>query len=219
MKRIMAVVILIVLSVCLILFLVSCSRRIVRFAENNLSYFEAQRQVGVDEEFKISISKGTRELVPLADGVCREVADYHEIKVVPLKLGGIDGEVYFKYGNCTGKLERVSARHELVAQIPNDASYGEISIQRGDVISVITLFNITDGLTAPDKAFETACGALKESIKNGISGGKLNREVQFRILEDEIGGEIFYYTAIISEEKEFSAVLINAETGLVVAKR
>lgn len=214
---------LILITVCILALafgLVACNKTSDDAKSDNICRLTEQFYAGESENFYASIECGRREKTFIADGVAREVADFCELCILPLKSNSLEGISYQIWGGQNSLSGEVKAgRHgEFVASIALDFIPEKIVLTASDNNDEIELSSVLDGAITAFDAINVAKDALKENIQKEYNDGKPEREIYVKLISaDRVN--YYYYVSFIGDGVDYWAMLINPKTGEIVSKK
>ena len=132
------------LLILIALFMISCNGRVMKMLESSISYLEKHKLYGETEDFRIVVTVGVKEVIPIVDGIKGETADFVKIVLIPLKLGGMDNSYAFQYGEFSDKFSPDMIKYQLGAMLNYDKALNEIEITDNNDKLIIPLYDIND---------------------------------------------------------------------------
>ncbi len=173
------------------------------------------------EEFSLTLTCVSREYPYAADGVACPRSDVVEISLIPA-VKEESYSVYFK--TATGEQGGETAFRntfgdfffsESVTEFPE----GSVSLRVtwGNETREVTATSVKNEKTAScDQALGFAIEAEKERVERMTAGGVFLGEFHVRLLRRD---KNYYYVGIIDKEGETLSLLLDSETGEVLARR
>lgn len=202
------------------LILYACNVNTNKILQKSLSYIEKHKLFGQTEDFKVVITVGIKEVVPIIDGIKGETEEFTKIELIPLKLGGLEKTYCFEYGNQRGQMSPDSIRYQQGVTFGGNIIYDTVTIIADDVPGELALTDINDSTTTYQEALEISSRALKDMLKESIKRNTLQREIYISIVEDTYGANRFYYyIGYLGSESVYSAALIDPYAKKAVAVR
>lgn len=183
-----------------------------------------------DELYNVSLSSGLRESDYNFDGVVSEKVDFAVLTLMrndscPLSNDNYTYIVTINEETFTGMLEKSPVDNsyavDLEINVPDDAAIN-VSISftgytfNQDLVNTSNIFTVDK-----QAALEIANKELKEEVKN-LTADNSKVEVVMKILKDYSTADVknyYWYVGAISTNGETSGVLIDANTGEVIAKK
>ena len=201
-------------------FLLSCNANTMKMLENSISYLEKHKLYGETEDFRIVVTVGIMEDVPIIDGKKGETSDFVKITLIPLKLGGIEKNYSFKYGDFSDKFTTDMIKYQLGATLNYDKALDYIEITENNETQKIPLININDTEVDYLEALRISADALKQMINANTDKGQINREIYITIIEDTMStNNFYYYVGYLGSNSLYSATLIDPYTRKAIAVR
>ena len=208
------------LLILIALFMISCNGRVMKMLESSISYLEKHKLYGETEDFRIVVTVGVKEVIPIVDGIKGETADFVKIALIPLKLGGMDNSYAFQYGEFSDKFSPDMIKYQLGAMLNYDKALNEIEITVNNDKLIIPLYDINDSETSYHDALQISAEALKQMINANTDKGSLNREIYITIIEDTMSeNKFYYYVGFLGANSLYSATLIDPYTKKAIAVR
>lgn len=172
------------------------------------------------EEFSITLSCVSREHPYLSDGVVAERSDYIEISLVS-EIGAQDFSVYAEYGTKVGgdaSFRNVRGDYffsQGVDVFPQSSV--NITVTWGEETRELTATSVKNAKTiTADEALSYAVKAEKETIDRMTGNAGFTGEFRVRLLRRD---KNYYYVGIVSKEGSELSLLLDAESGEVLARR
>ena len=178
--------------------------------------------VAETEEFSLAISCITRETPYAADGVACNTRDMLEIVLKPSEEA--DGTASYSAAlhgtpSVSGELSYRSVRGDYyLSQGVTDFPEGSVTVRitKDGETQEVTAASVKSAETlTPKEALNFAVGEERELIGRMTSDSGFQGEFQVRLLRRNA---TFYYVGIIGKN-ESAALLLDAETGEVLARR
>ena len=210
----------ILILVCATGILVACNRTPDTQAKDNVSRRTDAYFAGESETFAVSIEKGRREKVFIADGKATDVVDFCQITVTPLSANKYDGIKYTVKGETeTLEGELTSSDYgEYSATVELNFVPKSVTLTAGSDTDDVELADILqDKLTSAD-AINIAKDGFKDKIEKEASDGKAEREIYVKLITGD-RESYFYYVSFIGDGVDYWAMLIDPKTGDIVSKR
>jgi len=209
-------VLLILTIISLIMF--SCNTNTVKILKRSLSYVEKHKLFGLTEDYKVIVTIGLKEVVPIIDGITGQVEDFVKVALIPLKLGGLEKKYKFRYGELEGELTPDTIKYQQGVTLSGNAVLDSIIIFSNGISEKVTLTDINDSNTSYLDALEASSKVLQKVIRENIKKNTLNREIYITIVEDTLGtNRFYYYIGYLSSPSLYSAALIDPYTKEAVA--
>lgn len=220
-RKIVLAITAILILICATCALVACNPR---GADNrpkdNVSRSTDAYFAGESKSFAVSIEKGRREKVFIADGKATDVEDFCQITVTPLVSNSYDGISFV----ITGGEETLSGEvtssdfGEFTASIDLKFVPETITVTAGNDVSEIELANILEGALTSADAINIAKEAFKDKIEQEQADGKAEREIYVKLITGD-RTSYYFYVSFIGDNVDYWAMLIDPKTGDIVSKR
>ena len=191
---------------------------------NNL--FTAQ-----DELYTVTLSSGLREENYALDGIVNNKIDFAILTIVrnnsnPLSNDTYTYKVIVNDQTYTGDMERSSSDNsysaDLMINIPADATVNAEIKFTGYTFNQ-AMENTSNSFTVDKaKAIEIANSELKTELENLLADKNTKIEVVMKLLKDFSNSELktyYWYVGIISTNGETLGLLIDANSGNIIAKK
>lgn len=202
------------------LLLCACNRNEDVAKDDNICRITEQFYAGESDDFYVSIEWGRRENTFIADGVARDVNDFVELGILPLKSNSYEKIAYVisdEQNTLSGEV--TAGRYgEFSASIQLDFVPNKILLTAGDVSDEIELNSVLEGAISATDAIEIAKGELKELIDKEYEEGKPEREIYLKLITAD-RTTYYYYVSFIGDGVDYWAMLINPQTGEIVSKK
>lgn len=212
----------------LVLILVSlggCNDSIKDNIPKNLSYAEFEVYCGQSKNFFVEIATGKRERPLKADGYAKDVGDFCEVKLTPLKSLSVKSCVVIisgENGTIEGEAKLSMTENEFVFTSLTKSKIGvmkTVTLKFGDVEESVDLGDMLLDNIIWSKALDIAKVEFQERLEADKSGAA--REIYVKLTKDRkaIGGNYFWYVCYVSEHGDFWSLLLDAKDGNVIARR
>lgn len=215
----------IILSIVLI-FAVACAEEPDVF--ERVSYLQTALLYGAEGNVRVTVKAGLKESTPSSDGACGSKEAFNVLTVRPITADKSVTEYgyYFKVGEneYSGALERDRFGHAYTANLPKEldaSSITTVTVTEGETEYVVSLDNMMgDLIIDAEKALEIALSELGTELEAEEADG-YEREIHIKFINDgnNPSSKYYWYVAFIRENAPYWALLIDPETGEVVAKR
>ncbi len=172
------------------------------------------------EDFSLTLSCGEREYPYASDGVACPMTSLCEISVKCKEYTGETVSV-FVLGETEwgGEMSFRNVRDDfyyssgLTEELKGPVS---LRVEIGESVTEVVATSVkTEKTLSPEEALSCAVAAEKEYIKARMQGGEFAGEFRVRLLRREI---CYYYVGIVDSARTLS-LLLDAETGEVLARR
>ncbi len=186
-----------------------------------LSYVRSDVFVAETEDFSLTLSCVTREVPYASDGVACAGQQLLEIELTPTQADGTENYSVVLEGtpSLSGELSYRSVKGDwFLSQSVTSFPEGSVSlrlIKDGEATELTASSVKTENTLTPEEAVSFAVQAENELIGRMTAGKTFHGEFQVRLLRR---GRTYYYVGIVGE-KENAALLLDAETGEVLARR
>ncbi len=162
--------------------LCACNKKDNAESKDNVSRLTEAYYAGESDLFAVTIEKGRREKSFIADGIAKDVCDFTELSITPLKSNEYQSIAYVVCAdNKTVSGEIQSGKSgEFTASIALDFVPTTISVTAGEAKSDIELCSILDGKLSSSDVINIAKDAFKDKIDKEYSEGKAERAAQKR---------------------------------------
>ena len=221
MKRKKCLILVAILCVISSIFaLCACNKKTDGDVKDNVSRLTEAYYAGESDLFAVTIEKGRREKSFVADGIARDVCDFQEIIVTPLKSNDYQSVSYVicSDGKTLSGEIKCGKSGEFVDSIALDFVPKTISVTAGDVKSDIELNSILDGKVSAADVINIAKDALKEKIDKEYSEGKAEREIYVKLITAD-RESYYYYVSFIGDGVDYWAMLIDPSTGNIISRK
>ncbi len=213
-KKLCVLLILTIIS----LILLSCNANTNKILLRSISYAEKYKLFGETEDYKVIVTVGIKEIVPMIDGIVGEVEDFVNVVLVPLKLGGLEKRYKYKYGNIEGNMSVDAIKYQYGTTFCGNMVNDSITIISNGESRVVTLTDINNSGTSYLDALDISAKVLHQVIKENIKKNTLEREIYITIVEDTLGtNRFYYYIGYLQSPSLYSATLIDPYTKKAVA--
>ena len=224
--KILKITALILVTVLLCMGFSGCTKSEDKIIENAISEIRTDSYKGKGETFYVTVSTGKREQPYAADGISRDLIEFTVITVTPKNsMGGtfsyrftINDKEYLGEFNETPY--GISYAVDLKETIPSVNEFS-IDINTDSVSETIILTNVlTENSLSAQDALKIAKTEFAEVIKNLTKNNKLDGEIYIKLLNDRSNhdSKYYWYVAIVNSESYY-AIVINPETGEIIAKK
>lgn len=193
----------------------------------NYDYFERVSEIKSDifcaetEEFTVSLSCISREYPYVMDGIAGERTQLMEIVLTD---DGAEEREYCVYvlGDKTwgGEMSYRSVRGDYffsqsVETFPSQSV--SLRVEWGDEVREISATTVKNDRTlTPEQALNKAVEAEKETVDSLMQDGAFQGEFHVRLLRRNV---TYYYVGIVDRAGKTVALLLDAESGEVLARR
>lgn len=173
------------------------------------------------EEYSLTVSCMTRENPYLLDGVTCTKSKLVEVVLAEHTLSGAEYEVYFLEDVPRGgdmSFRSVSGDYAYSRSVEEFPS-GTVSlrvVKDGAATEIAATSVKTEQTLSPAQALEKAISAESERVESMTRGGAFYGEFHVRLLRRD---KNYYYVGIIDEQGGILALLLDSETGEVLARR
>ncbi|MDE7158345.1 MAG: hypothetical protein K2N74_02115 [Clostridiales bacterium] len=173
------------------------------------------------EEFSITLACISREYPYALDGVAAERSDLIEITLVPADKKAQDYTVTVlgeqKYG---GEMSYRNVRGDYfysqgVTEFPKDSVSLNVEWE-GETREILATSVKNENTLSPNEALKFAVKHEKETVEKLTQNGSFAGEFHVRLLRREIN---YYYVGITDTNGNTIALLLNSETGDLLARR
>lgn len=217
MKRKTVVIIAVaLLTICLACVLCACDAKKGDELKSNVSRETSAFYAGESDLFAVTLEKGKRESVFIADGKATDVVEFTQITVTPLKSNDYEQIEYALACDAetlTGVVQK-SDFGEFTATIELDFVPDKVTITAGDDTAEIQLSDILNGcLTSSD-----AINIAKEEFKDRLAQSSDEREIYVKLITGD-RTNYYYYVSFIGEGVDYYAMLIDPHSGAVITKK
>lgn len=187
---------------------------------DNICRITQEFYAGESDAFYASIEKGRREATFIADGVARDVGDFIELTILPLKSNSyttLNYTVSDDLNTLSGEIE--AGKHgEFAASIALDFIPTKITVCAEEAENEIELSSVLEGAITAEQAIEIAKEELANAINKEYEEGKPEREIYLKLISAD-RTTYFYYVSFIGEGVDYWAMLINPQTGEIVSRK
>lgn len=186
-----------------------------------LSFVKSDVFVAETEDFSLTLSCITREVPYASDGVACAGQQLIEIELKPVETDGTESYSVVLEGTpaLSGELSYRSVQGDwFLSQSVTSFPAGSVSLRLskdGESTELTASSVRTENTLTPEEALNFAVQAESELIGRMTAGKTFHGEFQVRLLRR---GRTYYYVGIVGE-KENAALLLDAETGEVLARR
>lgn len=223
MKKKLALVLILMLSVCALVAALSACNKSKPEEPSDISRSVSSLLVGEDDDFAVSVESGIRETPFIADGKVGDVQEFCELTVLPLTVGEFDSVAYELYAagegaaTLSGTLTE-SSFGEYKTTLTLDFVPAGIRITAGDKSSDIPLADVISGKLSSADAIVIARDLFAERIAEEQAAGKPAREIYLKLITGD-RASYYYYVSFIGEGSDYWGVLIEPESGAIISKR
>lgn len=179
--------------------------------------------IGENENFGVTVWAGARENPYASDGIKCETTLCLTLKVVRKteKNDKITATVYYDDNEYKKELEFHPVKSAMSASFNVNVLPEKqltVKLDYGDESCILTLNSALNDDTIPyAEALNRAVKYCDDYIKKHTEKGKFNAEISVRLLAEN--GNNYYYIGFIGTDGEKKAVLIDGETGSVLAEK
>lgn len=208
---------------CITLLLVAlcaCNKKGDGESKDNISRLTEAFYAGESDLFAVSVETGRREKNFIADGVAKDVCDFTELTIVPLKSNDYKTLAYVISSDdktLSGEIQ-CGISGEFVASIALDFVPKTITVSAGEVTSDIELNSVLDGKLSAIDAVNIAKEAFKDKIDKEYSEGKAEREIYVKLITAD-RESYYYYVSFIGDGVDYWAMLVDPATGNIISKK
>ena len=200
--------------------LCACNKKDNAESKDNVSRLTEAYYAGESVLFAVTIEKGRREKSFIADGIAKDVCDFTELTITPLKSNEYQSIAYVVCAdNKTVSGEIQSGKSgEFTASIALDFVPTTIRVTAGEAESDIELCSILDGKLSSSDIINIAKDAFKDKIDKEYSEGKAEREIYVKLITAD-RESYYYYVSFIGDGVDYWAMLIDPSTGNIISKK
>ncbi len=229
-KKSIFITILTLMTIVMAVILVGCNKvdKKLQSMQNNISYFNNQMLVGEDSNFYVEVVDGSREKTLIADGEVGEMAEYCTINVTPINLDMTNRVLTFKLtgenGVYEGSLEKSIIGINYNANVEEPQKLGtlkNVTIALGEQKFEYNLSSINANGIDYKKAVESVYNNCAEDLESMFDGNTFKSEVYIKISCDRSKNpkEYFWFVNVVENSDNMFCVLIDMQTGEVIAKK
>ena len=203
-----------------LLALCACNKKGNEDVKDNVSRLTEAYYAGESELFAVSIETGIREKNFIADGVAKDVCDFQEIIITPLKSNDFQVVSYMICADdktLSGEI-KCGKSGEFVDSIALDFVPKTISVTAGDVKSDVELNSILEGKLSAIDVINIAKDALKDRIDKEYSEGKAEREIYVKLITAD-RESYYYYVSFIGDGVDYWAMLVDPASGNIISQK
>lgn len=203
-----------------LLALCACNKKGNEDVKDNVSRLTEAYYAGESELFAVSIETGIREKNFIADGVAKDVCDFQEIIITPLKSNDFQVVSYMICADdktLSGEI-KCGKSGEFVDSIALDFVPKTISVTAGDVKSDVELNSILEGKLSATDVINIAKDALKDRIDKEYSEGKAEREIYVKLITAD-RESYYYYVSFIGDGVDYWAMLVDPASGNIISQK
>ncbi len=173
------------------------------------------------EEFTVAVSCAVREHPFLCDGVAAGKNALLEAVLTEKSPSGAEYEIYFLFDTpCGGDMSFRSVTGDYYySRSCETFPEGSVSlrvVKDGAAVDLLSTSVKTERTLSPREALGYAVEAEKETIEEMTRGREFFGEFHVRLLRRD---KNYYYVGIISQQGDILALLLDGETGEVLARR
>ncbi len=206
--------------VCVGLCFVACNKNVDETPKDNISRLTNSYYAGESDCFAVSLEQGRREKTFIADGTAKEVEDFTELTILPLKKNEYECISYVFAGEdntLSGEIKK-NDNGEYVSCISLDFVPTSITLTAGEDNQEIELCNVLDGALSALDVINIAKTEFKDRIDESTQNNEAEREIYLKVITgDRI--TYYYYVSFIGEGVDYWAVLVDIKTGSVISKK
>lgn len=208
---------------CITLLLVAlcaCNKKDTQESKDNVSRLTQAFYAGESDLFAVTIESGRREKNFIADGVAKDVGDFTELVVIPLKTNDFKTLAYVISADdktLSGEIQ-CGVSGEFVASIALDFVPKTITVTAGEEKSDIELSSVLEGKLSALDVINIAKDALKDKIDKEYEEGKAEREIYVKLITAD-RESYYYYVSFIGEGVDYWAMLIDPESGTIISRK
>ena len=219
--------IVLIFSIVCSLVMASCSAQVDAF-EQSISYKQLSMLVGSTDNFTISVVASVIESPYMADGIAESTHPQCKIVVKSSSdLSLVSNLSYrFEYNNemIEGTFQLDKLRGVLYADtgvIDHSKDMKSITLYDDTTSIDVSLSNVMEGSISVDEVIDIAKEEFATDIEANTIDGVYQKEVYLKYIADQHKTEVeyYWYVALISKDRTFSAILISPTTGEVIARR
>ncbi|MBR7160618.1 MAG: hypothetical protein IKD20_06240 [Clostridia bacterium] len=219
--------IVLIFSIVCSLVMASCSTQVDAF-EQSISYKQLSMLVGSTDNFTISVVASVTESPYMADGIAESTHPQCKIVVKSSSdLSLVSNLSYrFEYNNemIEGTFQLDKLRGVLYADtgvIDHSKDMKSITLYDDTTSIDVSLSNVMEGSISVDEVIDIAKEEFATDIEANTIDGVYQKEVYLKYIADQHKTEVeyYWYVALISKDRTFSAILISPTTGEVIARR
>ena len=200
--------------------LCACNKKTNDEQKDNISRLTEQYYAGESDLFAVSIEKGRREKNFIADGVAKDVCEFTELIIVPLKTNDYTAVSYVISADdktVSGEI-KCSSSGEFVTSIALDFVPKTITVTAGEASSDIELNSVLDGKLSANDVINIAKESLKDKIDQEYAEGKADREIYVKLITAD-RESYYYYVSFIGDGVDYWAMLIVLTSGAIISRK
>ena len=200
--------------------LCACNKKTNDEQKDNISRLTEQYYAGESDLFAVSIEKGRREKNFIADGTAKDVCEFAELIILPLKSNDYTSVSYVVSADdktVSGEI-KCSSNGEFATSIALDFLPKTITVTAGEASSEIELNSVLDGKLSANDVIDIAKEALKDKIDKEYAEGKAEREIYVKLITAD-RESYYYYVSFIGDGVDYWAMLIDPTTGNIISKK
>lgn len=219
MKRKFVLSIMLLVLLLYLFCLCSCNKKPQANPSDNVSRETTDYYAGESENFAVTVEKGRRERVFIADGVVTDVIDFCDITVTPLKVNDLKQISYvLSSGDKTlsGTIDG-GTYGEFCSSISLDFVPTAVKITANDKTDDIDLSSILDGALTPKDVIDIATAELKDKLAAEYAQGKPSREIYLKLITAD-RATYYYYVSFIGDGVDYWGMLIDPKSGSIITK-
>lgn len=172
------------------------------------------------ERFTLTVSCVMREKPYLDDGIASAASPVVEAVLAEKELSGAEYEIYFLEDVPRGgdmSFRSVTGDYYYSRSVETFPEHSlSVRVVCGEEATELVATSVkTENTLTPEEALEKATDAEQEALSKLLSNGVLHAEFHVRLLRRD---KNYYYVGIISEQSVIS-LLLDSETGDVLARR
>lgn len=221
MKRKICLILVAILCLSLsVVALCACNKKANDEQKDNISRLTEQYYAGESDLFAVSIEKGRREKNFIADGVAKDVCEFTELIIIPLKTNDYTAASYVISADdktVSGEI-KCSSSGEFATSIVLDFVPKTITVTAGEASSDIELNSVLDGKLSANDVINIAKESLKDKIDQEYAEGKADREIYLKLITAD-RESYYYYISFIGDGVDYWAMLIDPMTGAIISRK
>lgn len=172
------------------------------------------------EEFSLTLSVVSREYPYADDGIACPRSTVCEISLVPQSDLRADFEIYLTDNDWGGEMSFRSVRGDYAysesMDFPLGASVALNLRWKGETREITATSVRTENTLSPEAALGFAVAAEKETVERLTQDGTFCGEFRVRLLRRD---QTYYYVGIVAKDGTTVSLLLDSETGAVLARR
>ena len=207
--------------------MVSCATQVDAF-EQSISYKQVSMLVGSTPNYTITVVASMVESPYMADGIAESTHPQCKITIKSSSdLSLVSNLSYrFEYNGemIEGRFQLDKLRGVLYADtgvIDHSKDMKSITLYDDTTSIDVPLSNVMEGSISVDEVISIAKEEFAQDIESNTVDGVYQKEVYIKYIADQHQEDVAYYwyVALISKDRTFSAILISPTTGEIIAKR